>query len=328
MTRSSDSLMRFLRRLVWPVLTGTATILLTLVANFFLFRFAPGDAADLRHIPGASAEMKEAIRREFGLDRPYWEQFVKYLEQLLHGNLGYSYQSRLPVSLELGNALQNTIPLLLIGLVVALVIAWFSAVIAAWNQGRTIDQVLRGAALAFYAMPTQWLGLILIFAFTGILPSGGMRDPFLFSDSAWDQAMDIGRHMILPGITYALAVYGQFMVIMRTSILQTLSEDFIVTAKIKGLTDWQVMQRHATRNALLPVTTLLGLNLGMLVGGAILIEVAYSWPGIGQLVYHAVIGRDYPVLSGAFILITTSVVVCNILVDMIYVLIDPRTRQS
>lgn len=302
------------------------TILLALTLNFALFRAAPGDAASLTHVPSASPELTKALTKQFGLDESIWTQYTRYLEQLLHGNLGVSFSTQEPVWSILREAIVNTLVFALPGLLLAVGLALATGLLSAWRHGSVVDHVSRSAALVFYALPAQWLAILIIFAGKGHFPSGGMEDLFRTSTGTWAYVQDVAKHAVLPVITYTLIAYGSFMIVFRTSLLQSLSEDYVLTAKSKGLTNWQVVKRHAFPTALLPVTTLFGVALGSLVAGVLLIETAFSWPGVGLVVYNAVRTRDYPVLQGAFLVFTTMVVFANLAVDLVYRRLDPRVR--
>ncbi|MGZ4531148.1 MAG: ABC transporter permease [Mycobacteriaceae bacterium] len=304
------------------------TVVVAVSANFFLFRAVPGDAASLVKVPGMTAQQRQQIRAEFGLDQPLLHQYASYLVQLLHGNLGVSFENRRPVSANLAEAVLNTMPMVLVGTVIALVIGAATGLLGAWRRGTAGDAIGLGTALAFYAMPAQWLALMLILLVHGWLPSGGMSDVFLVNADLWTTLRDHVTHLILPAITFGLASYGQYAIIIRSSMLETLSEDYILTARAKGLNNWAVVRKHALRNAMLPITTLIALSLGTLVAGAILIETVFSWPGVGLAVYGAVRARDYPMLQGAFLLLTCSVIACNLLADLLYLRLDPRIRTA
>jgi ABC-type dipeptide/oligopeptide/nickel transport system permease component len=308
-------------------LAGAAvTVAVVVVLNFFLFRLAPGNAASLQHLPNASPQLEHALAQRFGLNEPIFGQLKDYVVQLLHGNLGVSFANQQPVAPQLFSALGNTLLMVGPGLLLALVLALLSAVYAAWHRGAAGDQLMRALALTLYAIPAQWLGMMLLFAFRNTLPAGGISDPFLVDASAGAQLVDHLQHMILPCVTYALIIYGQFMIVLRTSLLETLSEDYILAAKAKGLSDVLVLRRHALRNALLPVVTLIGLSVGTMVAGVILVESVFSWPGIGELIYNAVTNRDYPMLQGGFLLLAVAVILCNLAVDLVYTFLDPRVR--
>ena len=173
-------------------------------------------------------------------------------------------------------------------------------------------------------MPTHWLGLMLVILFSGTFPSGGMQDEFLIDPSWWEHQKDVLNHMFLPALTLGLVLFGQYTLIARSAMLETLGEDYILTARAKGLRPWSIVRKHALRNAMLPIVTLVALSLGYIVAGAILIETVFSWPGIGRATYDAVLARDYPMLQGAFLLLTISVVFFNLVADLLYVKLDPR----
>jgi peptide/nickel transport system permease protein len=296
--------------------------------NFLLFRLAPGDAANVAIVANASPELQRQLRAQFGLDDPLWLQYLKYLGQTARGNLGVSFSNQEPVSHILRAAILHTLPLALAGVVLALLLALISGLVSAWWHGRLADHMFRGSALVLYALPAQWLGILMIFAFSSWLPSGGMSDPFLLDTSWWAHATDVARHLVLPAVTLALTTYGAFTVVLRSSMISALSEEYMVTALAKGLPTRVVVRRHALRNALLPTVNLIGLTLGTMVGGVILIESVFSWPGIGQAVYSAVSRRDYPVLQGAFLLLTLSVISSSLVVDVVCRALDPRTRRA
>jgi ABC-type dipeptide/oligopeptide/nickel transport system permease component len=307
---------------------AVVTVFVAVTINFALFRLAPGDAvANLSRVPHATPETRLALKRQFGLDKSKPEQYVLYLKQLVHGNLGVSFANSQPVSSNLRSAIENTIPMVLLGTVLAIVIGTLTGVVAAWRRGTAVETVSVTTALGFYSMPTHWLGLMLIIIFAGVLPTGGMANEFLLDPSWWTHIKDVVSHMILPSATLGLVLYGEYTLIVRSAMLETLGEDYILTARAKGLRPWTIVRRHALRNAMLPIATLVALSLGYIVAGAILIETVFSWPGIGRAVYDAVLQRDYPMLQGAFLVLTVSVVVCNLAADLLYFKLDPRITQ-
>jgi peptide/nickel transport system permease protein len=231
------------------------------------------------------------------------------------------------VSSNLRRALANTIPMVLLGTLFAIVFGTLTGVVAAWRRGTALEKSTVTSALAFYSMPTHWLGLMLIILLAGTFPTRGMSDPFLVDVGFFPHLLDVLRHMFLPSLTLGLVLYGEYTIIVRSAMLETLGEDYVLTARAKGLRDWPVVRRHALRNALLPIVTLVALSLGYVVAGAILVESVFSWPGIGLAVYDAVSFRDYPMLQGAFLLLTLSVVFFNLVADLLYFKLDPRITQ-
>ena len=307
---------------------AVVTVFVAVTINFALFRLAPGNAVtNLSRVPHATPETRRALEKQFGLDKSKPEQYVLYLKQLVRGNLGVSFANDQPVSSNLESAIENTIPMVLLGTVFSIVIGTLTGVLAAWRRGTAVETVSVTTALGFYSMPTHWLGLMLIIIFAGVLPTGGMSNEFLLNPSWWEHLKDVLAHMVLPSATLGLVLYGEYTLIVRSAMLETLGEDYILTARAKGLKPWTIVRRHALRNAMLPIATLVALSLGYIVAGAILIETVFSWPGIGRAVYDAVLQRDYPMLQGAFLVLTISVVFCNLAADLLYFKLDPRITQ-
>jgi len=310
-----------LKRIAFAIVT----VFVAVSINFVLFRLAPGTAvSNLSRVPHATQQLRHALEKQFGLDKSKGEQYVIFLKQLVHGNLGISYENEQPVATNLRIELINTLPMVTLGTVFSILIGTLTGVIAAWRRGTPTEAVTVSSALGFYSMPTHWLGLMLIIIFAGTLPTGGMTNEFLLNPGFWQHLKDLGSHVLLPSLTLGLVLYGEYTLIVRSAMLETLGEDYILTARAKGLKPWTIIRKHALRNAMLPITTLVALSLGYVVAGAILIETVFSWPGIGRAVYEAVLQRDYPMLQGAFLLLTISVVVCNLIADLLYFKLDPR----
>ena len=313
-----------LKRIAFAIVT----IFVAVSLNFVLFRLAPGTAVtNLARVPHATPALRNALKKQFGLDKSKGEQYVIYLKQLVHGNLGVSFENEQPVSKNLRIGLINTLPMVTIGTLFSILIGTLTGVIAAWRRGTPTEAATVSSALGFYAMPTQWLGLMLIIGFAGVLPTGGMTNEFLLDPGFWQHLRDLASHILLPALTLGLTLYGEYTLIVRSAMLETLGEDYILTARAKGLRPWRIVRKHALRNAMLPITTLVALSLGYIVAGAILIEIVFSWPGVGRAVYLAVQERDYPMLQGAFLLLTISVVICNLIADLLYFKLDPRISE-
>jgi ABC-type dipeptide/oligopeptide/nickel transport system permease component len=305
-----------------------ATVLVAITINFFLFRVLPGSAVrNIARVPHASSELQRSLEHEFGLDKPIWEQYLIYLRELAHGNLGISFANQQPVAENLREDLANTIPMVALGTVVAIAIGIVTGVVSAWRRGTKLDKVSTNLAIAFYSFPTQWLALVLLIYLSAWLPSHGRTDDFLIDPTLWQHSVDVFRHMLLPSLTVALTLYGEYTLIVRSAMLETLGEDYVLTARAKGLPQRRIVIRHALRNAMLPTTTLIALSLGYIVAGVILVETVFSWPGIGNAVYQAVTERDYPMLQGAFLVLTVSVVFFNFLADLLYFRLDPRITE-
>lgn len=303
------------------------TVFLVLTFNFVLFRALPGSAVtDLSRVPNATPALRHALAQQFGLDKPKWQQYFVYLDQLAHFNLGVSYINQQPVWSNLRTDIANTLPMVGVGTVLAILVGTLSGLIAAWRRRTPTDHLLTSSAIGFYSFPTQWLGLMLIVLLGKYLPTTGMTNPFAIDATFWQRVGDEATHMILPSLTVALTLYGQYALVVRSAVLETLGDDYILTARAKGLPTGKILRRHVLRNAMLPIVTLIGLSLGYVVGGALLIETVFTWPGIGLAVYQAVLQRDYPMLQAAFLILTISVVVFNLIADLLYMRLDPRVR--
>jgi ABC-type dipeptide/oligopeptide/nickel transport system permease component len=304
------------------------TIFVAITFNFIIFRAAPGDATTALRCLSCTDEVRAQVRKELGLDQSTFQQYLIYLKQLAHGNFGRSFQNRQPVLPQLWQPLANTLPMLLLGTFFSMVLGIATGIIAAWRRGTWSEKAAVWGGLAFFALPTQWLGIMLILYFAGPLglPTHGISDPYLSftNPSLWAEFSDRLRHMALPAGTLGLVLYGEYTLIARSALLETFGEDYILTARAKGLSTWQVVWRHALRNSLLPITTLVFLSLGFIAAGSILIEAVFSYPGIGLLAYDSVFQKDYPMLQGAFLIITVSIVIANLIADLLYVRLDPR----
>ena len=305
-----------------------ATIFVAITLNFVIFRAAPGDATTALRCLSCTDEVRAQVRTELGLDKSKWQQYRLYLTNLAHGDFGRSFQNRQPVLPQLWQPLLNTLPMLLLGTFFSIVFGLMTGIVAAWRRGTLLEKLSVWIGLAFFSLPTQWLAIMLILYAAGPLnlPTHGISDPYLsFSHpSLWAEFSDRITHMVLPSLTLGLVLYGEYTLIARSALLETFGEDYVLTARAKGLSTWQVVRRHALRNSLLPITTLIFLSLGFIAAGSILIEAVFSYPGIGLLAYQSVFQKDYPMLQGAFLLITASIVVANLIADLLYVKLDPR----
>jgi peptide/nickel transport system permease protein len=233
------------------------------------------------------------------------------------------------VSDILGERLWNTILLIGAGQILSIIVGVVFGVFAAWKARTYIDYGALLTGLMAWSLPTFWLGIILLFwGSNNGFPIGGMETPGISTYPFLYQLGDITKHMILPTITYTIVFMGEYMLVMRSSLLDVLAEDYILTAKAKGLSTFQILKDHALKNAMLPIVTIIAINLGFTVAGAIQIESVFSWPGLGGLVFEAVESRDYPVLQGTFLLIAVSVIVANLITDLTYSYLDPRVQTE
>ena len=315
----------FLKRTLFAIVT----VFVAITLNFIIFRATPGDAVTGLRCQFCTVEFKEQLRAELGLDQSKWEQYWIYLKSLAQGDMGRSFVTREPVVDEVLEPLLNTLPMLALGTAFAIVFGIIAGVVAAWRRGTFLDWGNLSFSLLFYSLPTQWLGLMLLIVFAGTLPAAGISDPFLeFTDpSWWETFVDRLEHMILPAATIGIVLFGEYALIVRSSLLEALSEDYVLTARAKGLRNLAIVWKHAFRASLLPVATLIALSAGYLVAGAILVEAVFSYPGIGLVTYDAVAERDYPVLQGAFLILTLSVVIANYAADLLYFKLDPRIAE-
>jgi peptide/nickel transport system permease protein len=330
-----------LRKIAFAVLTLCAV----LVFNFVLFRILPGDPVKLIiHSPRMTREAQDRIRANFGLDKPVWfdaerlkegdlwgafdSQFTAYVRSLLRGDLGISFASRQDVSELLRERVWRTVVLVLGGDVIAIVLGMTLGLIAAWRRGSRLDAGILLAALFSWALPTFFLGIILLIVARGYLPVGGMVTPGLRPEDGLAYWLDVGKHLVLPTITMAIVFTGEYILIMRSGVMEVLTQDYILTAKAKGLSTYRALRDHALKNAMLPMVTMIALTFGYTVGGAIQVETVFSWPGIGRLMYEAVQKRDYPVLQGSFLLLAVSVIVANLLAEILYTVLDPRVKPD
>lgn len=226
--------------------------------------------------------------------------------------------------------LWNTLLLIGLGQVLAVILGMALGVVAAWKSRTAVDYSALLFSLTAWSLPTFWLGIILLFIGSSHwgLPIGGRLTPGMVYESSWARWIDIGRHLILPTLTYTIIFLGEYMLIMRSTLLDVLSEDYILTAKAKGLSTFQILRDHALQNAMLPMVTIIALNLGFTVSGAIQIETVFSWPGLGGAIFTAVERRDYPMLQGAFLLIAVSVIFANLIADLLYSYLDPRVETG
>jgi ABC-type dipeptide/oligopeptide/nickel transport system permease component len=309
---------------------GSAVVIafITITFSFVLFRALPGDAAsNLSRVPNMPKEAQAAIRAQFGIDKPLTTQYLLYLKALAHGQLGVSFQDQQPVLGSVLRTIRNTVVMVGIGTIAAILIGTLIGVTAAYRQGSARDRVITGAAMVIYSLPVQWVGLLLLVWFAGWLPTSGMSDPYLFDAGFLATFADRARHMILPSTCVALMLFGSFALVVRSSQLEALADDHVLTARAKGYRNRRVVWREAFRSAMLPLVTLSTLTLGWVIAGAILVESVFTWPGVGLATVQAVSARDYPMLQGIFLLVTISVVGFNFLGDVLHSVLDPRVAE-
>ena len=331
-----------LKRLALTVPTFIALMFIT----FTMIRLVPGDPIEVRRGErGIDPARLELLRHEMGLDQPVWKQFLDYVGNILHGDFGVSLVSKTPITEEFAKLFPATLELTLCAMILATVLGVAAGVFAASRRGSIYDQALMGAALTGYSMPIFWWGLMLILLMSntlGLTPVSGRVDlikyyyqpvtGFALIDSLWSGQKgafwDAVRHLILPSIVLATVPLAVIARMTRSSMLEVLEEDYVRTARAKGLSPRRVIGIHALRNALIPVVTVIGLQVGTLLAGAVLTEYIFSWPGIGHWLIESIGRRDYPALQGGIMLIAMIVIVVNVLIDMLYGLINPRIRHG
>jgi peptide/nickel transport system permease protein len=331
------------RYLLGRILWAVVIIFVVITFNFFLFRVLPGDPAKAgSHDPRLSPESIVALTERFGLDKPVFvnlepganpldSQYFAYLGALARGDLGMSYAFRdESVASMLGEALINSLWLILPAQFLAIFFGITLGVVAAWRRGTSLDVGSLTFSLFMWSLPTFFLAiLLLVFGSSYLdLPTAGKETIGARYESWWEQLVDILRHLAMPTLAFTLVLLGEYMLIMRSSVLDVFSEDYILTAKAKGLSTLQIIKDHALRNAMLPMVTLIAINLAFTVSGAIQVEEVFSWPGLGNLTVEAISERDYPVLQGAFLMIAVAVVIANLVADMVLGWLDPRVTSA
>ncbi len=313
----------FLKRLLQCLLL----LYIVVSVNFLLFRVLPGDPVRLLfNDPRMTEEAREILYATFGLDKPFLTQYWLYIGNTLRGHLGTSFVYSMPVGSIVGDRLLNTVVLVGPATILAILLGGLLGVICAWKRATTTDSTILGIVLILWSTPTFWLGLLLIIAFFGILPIAGMAAAGASTLPFFLRLKSNLAHLVLPLSTLTLALTGQYAMIMRSILIDVLTEDYITTARSRGFGEGYILQKHAVPNAMLPMTTIIAINIGLIVGGAIQTETVFSWPGIGRLMYDSIIMRDYPVLQGSFLIVGVCVILANFTADILYTYLDPRVR--
>ncbi|HEX3090651.1 MAG TPA: ABC transporter permease [Ilumatobacteraceae bacterium] len=317
------------RLFVRKMIDALVLLAMVLVFNFFLFRVVDRDPlARYRGRSKLSQEQRAAIIHRFGLDGSKWDQFVQYISHTLRGDFGRSFDTTKPVGQEILAALPNTLLLVGISTVLTIGIGLWIGIRAGWRRGSTFDKVSTPATMALYGTPEFFLGMLFLAFFgarLGWFPTGGSVDP-AGSYTGFAAIVDRARHLVLPVATLTLGYLGSYSLVMRTSMLDTLREDYLTTARAKGLRDNDVMRRHAVPNALLPSVSLIAIGFGFIIGGAITTETVFSYPGLGLETYQAIGNNDLPMMQALFMFSSIAVIVFNIGADMVLTILDPRIR--
>jgi peptide/nickel transport system permease protein len=315
------------------VLEYALVFVVAVTLNFFLPRLMPGNPLAL--LAGVDVGLMTPIEREqviieAGLDQPLWKQYVNYWTNLLQGDFGYSYRQKMPIIKIIAARLPWTLLITASSLIISAILGIVLGAISAWNRAKAVDIGMLWTMILLGSMPSFWLGMVLISIVSvnyRLLPSFGAITPAV-TLVGWERIADIASHAVLPVFTLSVLSIPGIYITMRYTMLGVLGEDFIRTARAKGLREHVVLFRHVVRNSLAPVVTILAIRLGFAFGGTVVTETVFSYPGLGRLIFEAVSGRDYPVLQASFLVITVAVLLSNLLADLIYPLLDPRARTS
>ncbi len=311
--------------------TGALVVLFSILFNFVIIRLAPGDPTRLlAGKDNPNPELIATLRAKYGLDKPLLVQFGMYIKQLAHGDLGYSYVSSSSVWELIETRIGPTLLLSLTGLILAVIIGTLLGVYAARKKGSKFDVFLCSISYLFDSTPSFWLGLMLILIFASTLkwfPTSGMYS-LRANYKGIKHILDVGKHLFLPALTMTLLNIPYYFRIARSSVLQTMSEDFIMTLRATGMSESRIFNKYVMRNAIIPTITVFGISLAYVVTGVSMIEIVFAWPGMGRLMLDSITKRDYPTLSGIYLLLSCSVAIMMIVVDIVYAWVDPRIRYE
>ncbi|ABD04843.1 Binding-protein-dependent transport systems inner membrane component [Rhodopseudomonas palustris HaA2] len=324
--------MTLLTHLFGKLANAAALLLAVLVLNFCLIHLAPGDPVQViaGEMGGASAEVIAELRAKYGLDQSLLQQLFTYLGNVVQGDFGYSYYFNQPVLNLIAQRLPASLYLALSSLFTAVVIGTLLGVVSARRPNGALSHVVTVLSLTGYAAPIFWTGLMLLLLFGSVwpvLPVSGMAD-VVNPKAGFAYALDVATHLVLPSLTLALVFIAQYSRLARVNMIDVLSADYVRTARAKGLPERVVIFKHALRNALIPIVTVVGHQFGNLFAGAVLVETVFSWPGMGRLVFDSILRRDYPTLMAVLFFSAVMVIAANIITDLVYRLVDPRIRAG
>jgi len=312
------------------ILNALLTIVLVASFNFVLFNILPGNPARLLLPKGRfQADMIQKQMHAFHLDQPLWKQFAYYWVDTPQLKFGYSWKEKLPVTQVVGERIWPTVLLVGTGTLLATIIGFVTGVFAGWRRNSTYDLLSTNTSMVLYSMPTFWVAMLFIMFFSvdlGWFPVGKMQTPGIVYSSWFAELTDILHHLILPALMFAITYAGEYHLIMRSSLTGVMKEDFVLTARAKGLSDDKVLWGHVVPNALLPSVTLIMMNFGFVLSGAILVETVFDWPGLGLLSWESLSNRDFPVLRAVFLLGAVAVILFNLIADIMYYYLDPRVK--
>jgi peptide/nickel transport system permease protein len=324
------SMVKFLTKRVLEIFI-TLFIIATLI--FVLFRLMPGDPAAAVISPRMTPELREILRVRFGLDKPIWQQYLIYMNNLLHGEFGASFYWEGDVFDMVQQRLLPTVLLFTTGTILAYALGINLGRIIAWKRGGKLEYGSTVTGLFFFTMPIFWLGLLAIWVFSyrlDLFPVGGMKTPEIWGATIeagiLSKIIDVGYHLFLPLTVFTVWIFAGNMLLMKNSMMETLKEDYIITAKAKGLPEKKIRDHHAARNAMLPVVTALSLAMAFSFNGGVLTESTFSWPGLGSMLVDSALTYDYPLAQGAFIMLAAVVLLAVLMADILYAYLDPRIR--
>jgi peptide/nickel transport system permease protein len=306
-------------------------LLLILTFTFFLLRLIPGDPIHVFEGQRLSPEQQQRLRQIYGLDRPLPAQYLHWLSSVARGDWGTSLSQQRPVSTALGEAVPATAILALAALAIEYALALLLGIVSALRQGSALDHGIRIVTLILYSQPTFWLGLMMVLLFSyvwPVLPASHMHSVDADLMSPGGRLLDLARHLLLPALAAGLGTAGGTARFLRASLIEVMSQDYIRAARAKGLSEWRVVWVHGMRNAIVPLIQVFAIQLPVLLSGALIVEVVFSWPGLGQLTFLAISTRDYPLILGAVALSAVLVVLGNLLADVLHAMFDPRVRDA
>jgi peptide/nickel transport system permease protein len=324
---------RTARALASRVVERLFVLVIVATMLFFMFRLMPGDPTVAYISPTFTGEQQAALMKSFGLDKPLSQQYVIYMANLLKGNLGDSFFYKKPVAQLMGELLPNTIMLTLTSLLLAYAFGIVAGITLARRRGTRFETGGIIYTLVSRSSPEFWIGMMLLTVFAFRLdwfPASGATSPGVIYPNFLAQvtSVDFWRHLFLPAVTMAFYLQGLPLLLMRSNMLDVLEEDFVTMARMKGISEWAVVMRHAARNALLPVVTALALGIGYAVGGDVVVETIFSWPGLGRMLVRSVSASDYPVAQGAFFVLAALMIFMNLVADIMYYVLDPRVGRT
>ncbi len=308
------------------VVKGLITLLITITLTFLIVRLLPADPAMMMLGEMFTEDQRQALIQKFGLDKPLFQQYLVYLGNLIRGDLGMSFYQRRPVMDIVKEKLPWTLLLMVTTQIITMLVGIPLGIYSGYKRGTTFDQAVNAVAIFGISVFVPWLGFTLLYFFGFKLPIFPVGGAYNVSTSGFARFLDVGRHLVLPVVTLMVIYLANYVLYTRGSVIDVLEEDYIKTARSKGMSERRVLWKHASKNAMIPTVTMAGMMLGQMVGGAVLTETIYAYPGVGRMIYQAVGQQDYPVLQGAFIILALSVILMNILTDIAIVYLDPRIK--